>query len=143
MYIRKGIRNKNSVWDGHNNIKLTQKQVLIYNFCISPRTYEEIVSHIIFLVHKKRFSMKKEEINQVILQLKSLGILIETDDMLDLVKNNRIIAINNDKIRMNDKEIYYAIKINSDMDCLINRFGECDFINAILRMLENKNICIM
>ena len=34
MYMRKGIKKTNNVFDGTHNILLTRKQVLLYNYCI-------------------------------------------------------------------------------------------------------------
>lgn len=143
MYMRKGIKKTNNVFDGTHNILLTRKQVLLYNYCIIPRTYEEIVFYAINMASKRMFPIKKEEISQVIRQLQSLGILTEVDNLQEAIKTHRVVNIKNDKLEERDKEIYYALKLNSDIGCLIDKFGEQSFIDSVFRMLENKNICIM
>lgn len=143
MYMRKGIKKTNNVFDGTHNILLTRKQVLLYNYCIIPRTYEEIVFYAINMASKRMFPIKKDEISQVIRQLQSLGILTEVDNLQEAIKTHRVINIKNDKLEGRDKDIYYALKLNSDIDYLIDKFGEQSFIDSVLRMLENKNICII
>lgn len=143
MYMRKGIKKTNNVFDGTHNILLTRKQVLLYNYCIIPRTYEEIVFYAINMASKRMFQIKKEEISQVIRQLQSLGILTEVDNLQEAIKTHRVINIKNDKLDGRDKEIYYALKVNGDVDCLIDKFGERSFIDSVFRMIENKNICII
>lgn len=143
MYMRKGIKKANNVFDGTHNILLTRKQVLLYNYCIIPRTYEEIVFYAINMASKRMFPIKKEEISQVMRQLQSLGILTEVDDLREAIKTHKVINIKNDKLEGRDKDIYYSLKLNSDIDYLIDKFGEHSFIDSVLRMLENKNICII